>query len=898
MVKLIKLQGDSDKSETQIRNVFNDKIIIPPNSKVGLRSCRVNFLNIQDFENYTLPADTAIELDWNTGTIPPRFLQKVVVPTKDASGNVIVYESTDQLLTAIQKASNSTWSGSLDIATNRNIYQGYHTIFSLQDAKTAFFTYHFPDIPMAFASANNQFTLEAPAVATDITLANGEVGVAATTGTPLGEDVEIQGLFAIPLVNTLLSGTLAASPQNDPAAGDDCFKFLAQKDTTHNALWGWGISKNPAGNRRYAFWVNNEKYFFPDSAAIVPELGDRIKLRKCGDKARFSVSRGGTNQPIDLGNNPITTAAGSQIVTVTLPNATTGAAAGNTVFMSGVDEISRPQQDIANNGIRTANTIVNGAVNGIDVTEAKTDPIITVTTATAHNMAASDAFILNGVKGEEFDLIASAGVEVTNIQLNPVVKVTTAATHNLVAGDAFTMSGVTQTTPTPATIGGIPIADFNDVQFVVAASPVPTATTFHYVMTGSTSSDAASSGAGGRVNHNNIGDIPIADFNGFTGTVLASPVPTPTSFSYTMTGSTSTIIEAGGESSITVSTNNTNQEPLTLTFSAAHGFSVNDVFTMSGVVDFAGVAATSLNGQSHTVLSAPSTTILTIAMPAGQNATPNINGGGAAAKVDSVIPLIPAATLNSSDGFNIVTVAADKLSLTIDIGLSLHATTTGGGNTGKIAFPTQELNRIMVTGDATKPSQAGTIPLLDSASLDAQIVKWSVLSDKACGYTVNGLTYQGSGEIGNDTPAGLPINTTLTFPRSNPLGSYLGFVDTRYSDEGAPSIIKSDQPSIGRNAYPAILVQSLKGLDLDSYAGKQDSPNKPISFFDVIVPQSVDAISNMIYEPNNIAMLDLHNARPIELSDMQLQFARDDSGLPLKFFGQPTVVLELEEGSE
>ena len=123
-------------------------------------------------------------------------------------------------------------------------------------------------------------------------------------------------------------------------------------------------------------------------------------------------------------------------------------------------------------------------------------------------------------------------------------------------------------------------------------------------------------------------------------------------------------------------------------------------------------------------------------------------------------------------------------------------------------------------------------------------------------------------------------------------------MDTIYTDSGSPSVIKSDQPSIGRNAYPAILVQSLTGLDLDSYAGKQDAPNKPISFFDVIVPQTVEAISNMIYEPNNIAMLDLHNARPIELSDMQIQFARDDTGQPLKFFGQPTVVLELQDGSE
>lgn len=365
-----------------------------------------------------------------------------------------------------------------------------------------------------------------------------------------------------------------------------------------------------------------------------------------------------------------------------------------------------------------------------------------------------------------------------------------------------------------------------------------------------------------------------------------------------MTGSTATeVVIAEGESDGEVTTKVANQDPLTLTFVAKHGFNVGDEFTMSGAQDVAGMTAASFNTQTHTVLSAPTITTLTFAVPTGQVVTHGgTTGGGAAMKVDSVIPLIPAAALNATH--TITTVAADKLSLTFNIGLTVHDAATGGGsNPATATFPSGTLAS-MLTGSTTDPSQAGTIPLLDSASLDAQIVKWSVLSDKACGYTVNSLTYQGSGEIGNDTPAGLPINTTLTFPRSNPLGSYLGFVDTRYSDEGAPSIIKSDQPSIGRNAYPAILVQSLKGLDLDSYAGKQDSPNKPISFFDVIVPQSVDAISNMIYEPNNIAMLDLHNARPIELSDMQLQFARDDTGNPLKFFGQPTVVLELEEGSE
>lgn len=127
MVKLIKLQGDSDKSDTQIRNIFNDGIIIPPNSKIGLRSCRVNFLNIQDFENFTLPTDTTIEVDYHVGDIPPSFLQKVVVPAKDGSGNVIEYESAGQLLTALSKQSNATYTDE-SIVRQFVKYQGFHNI--------------------------------------------------------------------------------------------------------------------------------------------------------------------------------------------------------------------------------------------------------------------------------------------------------------------------------------------------------------------------------------------------------------------------------------------------------------------------------------------------------------------------------------------------------------------------------------------------------------------------------------------------------------------------------------------------------------------------------------------------------------------------------------------------
>lgn len=262
--------------------------------------------------------------------------------------------------------------------------------------------------------------------------------------------------------------------------------------------------------------------------------------------------------------------------------------------------------------------------------------------------------------------------------------------------------------------------------------------------------------------------------------------------------------------------------------------------------------------------------------------------------IQAGLGLVSAAFLNAS---HTITAVPTTTTITIAANDTLNFTQTGGGASGQAIFKNTTVGK-MISGNAANGAESGVVPVLTSDSLDPQIVRWQVTADKACGFKVNAMRYQASDGFGQASAVGLTINTTLTFPRGNPIGSYIGFVDTVYSNIGAPSVITSDQPAIGRNAYPAILVQSLKGLNLDSYAGVQDSPNKPISFFDVIVPQSVSTISNMIYEPNNIAMLDLHNARPIELKDMEVQFARDDTGKPLQFFGNPTVILELEEGSD
>lgn len=409
---------------------------------------------------------------------------------------------------------------------------------------------------------------------------------------------------------------------------------------------------------------------------------------------------------------------------------------------------------------------------------------------------------------------------------------------------------------------------------------------------GKTSSDQERSGPGGKINHNNVGGIPIAQFAAFAGTVIAAPPSTATTFSYTMTGSTSTVIETGGGSDISITTTQSNQEPLTLSFPENHDLEVGDIFTITPAIAVDGVAIG--DGSSHTVLSVPTDTTVTIAMPAGQTATNGgITGGGAAMSIQTTFALEDATFLNQSHTITGVPTAT-SITIAKTSGAYLFGN-TGGGASGTAVFSNQTIAK-MISGSSTHGAQSGIVPSLTSDSIDPQIVRWQVTADKDSGFKVNNMTYQASTGFGQSTAVGKTINTTLAFPRDNPIGSYIGFVDTLYSNIGAPSIITSDQTAIGRNAYPAILVQSLKGLDLNSYAGKQDAPNKPISFFDVIVPQSVSTISNMLYEPNNIAMLDLHNAKSIELKDMEIQFARDDTGNPLRFFGQPTVVLELDEG--
>ena len=68
MVKLLRLKGDSTKNDTEIRNMFTETVQVKPNSKLALRSVRVNLVNSPDFEDFDLQDDNTYTITIGQGT--------------------------------------------------------------------------------------------------------------------------------------------------------------------------------------------------------------------------------------------------------------------------------------------------------------------------------------------------------------------------------------------------------------------------------------------------------------------------------------------------------------------------------------------------------------------------------------------------------------------------------------------------------------------------------------------------------------------------------------------------------------------------------------------------------------------------------------------------------------
>ena len=95
MVKLLRLKGDSTKNDTEIRNMFTESITVKPNSKLALRSVRVNLVNNPDFEDFDLLEDNTYTIGIGKGT------GTATVSKKN-------YVSAATLLNSCQVAGNAT----------------------------------------------------------------------------------------------------------------------------------------------------------------------------------------------------------------------------------------------------------------------------------------------------------------------------------------------------------------------------------------------------------------------------------------------------------------------------------------------------------------------------------------------------------------------------------------------------------------------------------------------------------------------------------------------------------------------------------------------------------------------------------------------------------------------
>jgi len=289
MVKLVRLKGDSDKSETEIRNVFNEGIMLPPDATVGLRSCRVNFLNIEDFEIYRLPTDTVINLEWFAGT---KYTQPVTVPGGD-------YENTNALLAAIQKATNSVWVRN-PTAPERAMYRGFHGRWLVDNGRTRFQMYSLPDITAAFGVSNNSWNnVGTTGSATGITLSNGEI---ASLGTNT-EDFDLRGLYNTPLINQVVQCTLTTVP----TVGSIQINAKSQRAAADDVTIPWGFAiEDHVGTMRYKLRVNNIVHV---NTTVVPTDGDVLILRKFGSKCRLEIKRGSTGMLVmESGTSPANTA--------------------------------------------------------------------------------------------------------------------------------------------------------------------------------------------------------------------------------------------------------------------------------------------------------------------------------------------------------------------------------------------------------------------------------------------------------------------------------------------------------------------------------------------------------------------------------------------------------------
>ena len=169
-----------------------------------------------------------------------------------------------------------------------------------------------------------------------------------------------------------------------------------------------------------------------------------------------------------------------------------------------------------------------------------------------------------------------------------------------------------------------------------------------------------------------------------------------------------------------------------------------------------------------------------------------------------------------------------------------------------------------------------------------EIPDLSEVSLENCSYTVIDQTDPSLVSETKHTDIGLTFSSTLR--------SYLGYTDLNYVFDGDPAYLSASNYPKGLSKYPGIMI-SIRGLDLESYAGSVGKTSADKSFLGVT--RLKDNFTILDYEPNNPTKLKMRNRTDVNLRSLAVSFIQDnDSHKPLVFYGHPVVVLEIHGPDE
>jgi hypothetical protein len=278
MVKLLRLKGDASKNNKEIRNIFSDSIIIKPNSRVALRSCRVRLVNEPDQEEFDLVTPQSYQYTY-TGTS-----DRLTVTTPAGS-----YSGIHNLLRAIQIQANQVAPA---VATPPAVnlftsFLGVHNIWQVADkGKKASLSVYKAEVDPA------NFNLEWRSEAGDPIL-SGVSNLTTTFGTdatPTGT-VFVRNPAIVPLVGSLFEFTVGASSTGLPTnvgtyeVGAIEGSTVEDPDAPVAELFLWNVKVDPANNR----YLLQSPGVSDVELARAPTEGDVVRLYKRGNRAILKV---------------------------------------------------------------------------------------------------------------------------------------------------------------------------------------------------------------------------------------------------------------------------------------------------------------------------------------------------------------------------------------------------------------------------------------------------------------------------------------------------------------------------------------------------------------------------------------------------------------------------------